>query len=152
MLKKKGVEENDILIFQNKFGYVEVKTKCKIFFPKGLIGITDSKTFCLADANNDKYKSFKLLQSIESERLCFLTLPVSLNNNIIKERDLLDAANILGINEDKVATILLCSTKSIDNKLKLVVNSRAPIFIDLFNQTAFQYVLHNSNYSLAHSL
>jgi flagellar assembly factor FliW len=152
MLKKKGVEENDILIFQNKFGYVEVKTKCKIFFPKGLIGITDSKTFCLADANNDKYKSFKLLQSIESEQLCFLTLPVSLNNNIIKERDLLDAANILGINEDKVATILLCSTKSIDNKLKLVVNSRAPIFIDLFNQTAFQYVLHNSNYSLAHSL
>ena len=152
MLKKKGVEENDILIFQNKFGYVEVKTKCKIFFPKGLIGITDSKTFCLADANNDKYKSFKLLQSIESEQLCFLTLPVSLNNNIIKERDLLDAANILGINEDKVATILLCSTKSIDNKLKLVVNSRAPIFIDLVNQTAFQYVLHNSNYSLAHSL
>ena len=65
MLKKKGEEENDILIFQNKFGYVEVKTKCKIFFPKGLIGITDSKTFCLADANNDKYKSFKLLQSIE---------------------------------------------------------------------------------------
>ena len=152
MLKKKEEEENDILIFQNKFGYVEVKTKCKIFFPKGLIGITDSKTFCLADANNDKYKSFKLLQSIESEQLCFLTLPVSLNNNIIKERDLLDAANILGINEDKVATILLCSTKSIDNKLKLVVNSRAPIFIDLFNQTAFQYVLHNSNYSLAHSL
>ena len=92
------------------------------------------------------------MQSIESEQLCFLTLPVSLNNNIIKERDLLDAANILGINEDKVATILLCSTKSIDNKLKLVVNSRAPIFIDLFNQTAFQYVLHNSNYSLAHSL
>ena len=152
MLKKKGIEKNDILIFQNKFGYVEVNTKCKIFFPKGLIGIADSKTFCLADANNDKYKSFKLLQSIESEQLCFLTLPISLNNNIIKERDLLDAANILGINEDKVATILFCSTKTIDNKLKLVVNSRAPIFIDLFNQTAFQYVLHDSNYSLAHSL
>jgi flagellar assembly factor FliW len=152
MLKKKGIEKNDILIFQNKFGYVEVNTKCKIFFPKGLIGIADSKTFCLADANSDKYKSFKLLQSIESEQLCFLTLPISLNNNIVKQKDLLDAANILGINEDKVATILLCSTKSIDGKLKLVVNSRAPIFIDLFNQTAFQYVLHNSNYSLAHSL
>ena len=152
MLKKKGVEENNILIFQNKFGYVEVNTKCKIFFPKGLIGIADSKTFCLADANNDKYKSFRLLQSVESEQLCFLTLPISLNNNIIKEKDLLNAANTLGINEDKVAIILLCSTKSIDNKLKLVVNTRAPIFIDLFNQTAFQYVLHDSSYSLAHSL
>jgi len=152
MLKKKRIEEKDILIFQNKFGYVEVNTKCKIFFPKGLIGIADSKTFCLSDANNDKYKSFRLLQSIESEQLCFLTLPISLNNNIIKEKDLLSAANTLGINEDKVAIILLCSTKSIDNKLKLVVNTRAPIFIDLFNQTAFQYVLHDSSYSLAHSL
>ena len=152
MLKKKGVEKNDILVFQNKFGYVEVNTKYKFFFPKGLIGIADSKTFCLADANNDKYKSFRLLQSVESEQLCFLTLPISLNNNIIKEKDLLNAANTLGINEDKVAIILLCSTKSIDNKLKLVVNTRAPIFIDLFNQTAFQYVLHDSSYSLAHSL
>jgi len=152
MLKKREIEENDILVFQNKFGYVEVNTKCKIFFPKGLMGIADSKTFCLADANNDKYKSFRLLQSVESEQLCFLTLPISLNNNIIKEKDLLDAANTLGINEDKVAIILLCSTKSIDNKLKLVVNTRAPIFIDLFNQTAFQYVLHDSSYSLAHSL
>jgi flagellar assembly factor FliW len=152
MLKKREIEENDILVFQNKFGYIEVNTKCKIFFPKGLMGIVDSKTFCLADANNDKYKSFRLLQSVESEQLCFLTLPISLNNNIIKEKDLLDAANTLGINEDKVAIILLCSTKSIDNKLKLVVNTRAPIFIDLFNQTAFQYVLHDSSYSLAHSL
>ncbi len=152
MLKKKGVEKNDILIFQNKFGSVEVNAKYKIFFPKGLIGIADSKIFCLADANKDKYKSFKLLQSAESEQLCFLTLPISLNNNIIKEQDLLDAANTLGINKDKVAIILLCSTKTIDNRLKLVVNARAPIFINLFSQDAFQYVLHNSNYSLAHTL
>lgn len=31
MLKKKGVEKNDILVFQNKFGYVEVNTKYKFF-------------------------------------------------------------------------------------------------------------------------
>ncbi|WHA04738.1 flagellar assembly protein FliW [Candidatus Bandiella numerosa] len=152
MLKKKEIQENDILVFQNKFGSIEVNTKYKIFFPKGLIGLADSKMFCLADANNDKYKSFKLLQSIESGQLCFLTLPISFSNSIIKERDLLGAIDTLELIRDEVAVILLCSTKNIDNKLKLAVNARAPIFLNLSEQTAFQYVLHNSNYSLAHPL
>ncbi|WP_236870535.1 flagellar assembly protein FliW [Candidatus Bandiella numerosa] len=152
MLKKKEIKENDILVFQNKFGSIEVNTKHKIFFPKGLIGLAALKMFCFANANNDKYKSFKLLQSIESGQLCFLMLPISFSNSIIKGQDLLGAINTLELIRDEVAIMLLCSTKNIDNKLKLAVNARAPIFVNLSEQTAFQYVLHNSNYSLAHPL
>ena len=152
MLGKKKTKEYDILVFHNRFGRIITSLQHKIHFPKGLIGISESKTFCLASAPGDKLKSFKLLQSIESEQLCFLTLPIVFNNNIIKNEDLQKVANNLGLEMKNTAIILICSTKKVSDKIKVVVNARAPIFIDVLNKVACQYVLYNSDYSLTHIL
>ena len=152
MLKKKLSEQQNLFYYQNKFGTVEVNLKFKVFFPKGLIGLSDSKNFCFSHPKKENYQHFKLLQSVDSEQLCFLTLPISLKNKFISDCDINNAIKSLGLNKNYLAIVLLCSTKKLDNKLKLVVNTRAPIFINITNQTAFQYVLHNSNYNLAHLL
>lgn len=152
MLKEKFIDQSNLFYFQNKFGSVEINLKFKIFFPKGIIGFSDSKNFCFSNSTKNNYKHFKLLQSLDSEQLCFLTLPISLKNKFIKDEDLNNAIKNLELNKSNVAIVLLCSTKEIDDKLKVVVNSKAPIFIDISTQSAFQYVLHNSIYSLTQLL
>ena len=152
MLGKKKTKEHDILVFHNRFGTITASLQHKIHFPKGLIGISESKTFCLASTPDDKLKSFKLLQSIESEQLCFLILPIAFNNNIVKTEDLQKVADNLGLATKNTAVILICSTKKVSDKMKVVVNARAPIFIDVLNKVACQCVLYNSDYSLTHIL
>ena len=152
MLKEKFIDQPNLFYIQNKFGSVEINLKFKVFFPKGLIGFSDSKNFCFSRSTKNNYKHFKLLQSLDNEQLCFLTLPILLKNKFIKDEDLNNAIKNLELSKSNIAIVLLCSTKEIDGNLKLVVNSRAPVFIDIVTQSAFQYVLHNSNYSLTHLL
>ena len=152
MLNRKKVKEHDLLVFRNRFGTVTASLQHKIHFPKGLIGIPEARTFCLASVPNDKLKSFKLLQSIESEQLCFLILPVALNNKIIKIEDIQNVIGSLELEMKNTAVVLICSTKKVNDKFKIVVNAKAPVFVDVIKKTATQYVLHNSSYSLTHIL
>lgn len=152
MLNKKKAKEHDLLVFQNKFGTVTASLQHKIYLPRGLIGMPESKAFCLAPAPNDKFKSFKVLQSIQNGQLCFLTLPIGLNNNIIRAEDLQKVIDNLGLEIKNTAVILICSTKKMSDKARIVTNARAPIFIDIFNKIAYQYILYNSDYSLTHIL
>lgn len=148
MLSRKKTEDHDLLVFHNRFGTVTASLQHKIYFPKGLIGMPESKTFCLASVPDEGFKSFKLLQSIENEQLCFLTLPIAFNNKFIKAEDLQKVVDDLRLETKNTAVILICSTKEVNDKLKIVVNARAPIFIDIPNKAACQYVLYNSDYRL----
>ncbi len=145
-------KKSSIAIITNQFGEVEINLEKQIHFPHGLIGMPEYKQFCLADVNNESLKYFKLLQGINDTKLAFLTLPVDLNNKLIDRPDLEEACKFLGIDVANIVILLIASAKLINDKKKIIVNVRAPVFIDSLNKIAVQYVISDNKYNIQHIL
>ena len=134
----------------NQFGEIEINLENQIIFPHGMIGMPDCKHSCLANINVEKFKYFKLLQGVVDTKLSFLTLPILIHNKFIDSSDLEKACSVLGIKVEDVAILLIASTKITDQGKKIIVNARAPIFIDSTAKTAIQYVIPETKYNIQH--
>lgn len=136
----------------NQFGEIQINLDNQITFPHGVIGMPDCKHFCLAHINMEKFKYFKLLQGIVDTKLSFLTLPILMHNKFIEHSDLEKTCNLLGIKPEDAAILLIASTKVTDEGKRIIVNTRAPIFIDSATKTAVQYVIPENKYGIQHIL
>ena len=146
--------ENIERVLETKFGEIVVDQTKMTFFPYGLIGMPHFKNFALAECPNEKFKEFLVLQSMDQDGLCFLVMPLDLKNSKYHVRkDIEEAMEAVGVEQKDAAALMIVSTKISDGEKRvLVVNTRAPIFIDTANQTAMQYVLPNTDYSIQQSI
>lgn len=137
---------------QSRFGEIAVDISRAISFPRGLLGMPDKSNFVLTSFNSQKMEQFKLLQSLDETQLSFITLPVAVKNNIIDAQDIYDAADNLQIAHDDLVVLLIVSVHRSPGSVKLSVNSRAPLFLDVKHKFGTQYVFQNDAYKVQHSI
>lgn len=139
-------------IIQTRFGEVSVDVSRSISFPRGLLGMPDKSNFVLTSFNSAKMEQFKLLQSLDELQLSFITLPLDANNNIVAIADIRGAADDLQIAYDDLVVLLVVSVHRSPDRVKLSVNARAPLFIDVKQKLGAQYVFSSDNYKVQHML
>jgi len=137
---------------QSRFGEISVDVSRAISFPRGLLGMPDKSNFVLTNFNSQKMEQFKLLQSLDETQLSFITLPLALKNNIIAAEDIQQAATDLQIAPDDLVILLIVSVHRSPGSVKLSVNSRAPLFLDVKHKFGTQYVFQNDSYKVQHSI
>ena len=135
---------------QSRFGEISVDISKAITFPRGLLGMPDKANFVLTKFNSQKMEQFKLLQSLDELQLSFITLPLDMNNNIIGINDIRGTADDLGIKHDDLVVLLIVSVHRSPDNVKLSVNARAPLFLDVKHKTGIQYVFSNDAYKVQH--
>lgn len=147
IMQKSGEE-----VIDTRFGKVTISHDKPIQFAKGMLGMSNKKRYCLTVFPVKKFARFKLLQSLDDITLSFITLPVEPDNIIIAREDILTTARDLGIAEEDLSLLLVVSVhRDLDN-VRLSVNARAPIFIDVNARTAEQIVLRSNDYQVRHMI
>jgi flagellar assembly factor FliW len=137
---------------KTRFGEITVDTSKTIMFPQGLLGMPDRFHFVLTNFPNPKMQQFMLLQSVDDPSLSFITLPLNLQNAIIKAEDLRNACREARIDESNMAPLLIVSVHRSLNGVKLSVNARAPILVDAGQRMGVQYVFQQDTYKVQHML
>ena len=137
---------------QSRFGEISVDISKAITFSRGLLGMPDKANFVLTNFNSQKMQQFKLLQSLDELQLSFITLPLDLDNNIIGVNDIRSAADDLRIAHSDLVVLLIVSVHRSPDSVKLSVNARAPLFLDVKNKIGTQYVFANDEYKVQHYL
>lgn len=140
-------------IVNTRFGEVNIAGAPQIGFPAGMLGLPDKQAYCLAEFPGDAMNSqFRLLQSLDDERLSFIMKPLGIDNGIIERADLEKACGELGIAHDKALFLLVVSVARGGGNVMVTANARAPIVVDVEGQNAWQYVLSNTAYDMKHLL
>ena len=148
-LPTEGGEE----MMETRFGKVKIFRQNPIVFPNGLLGMPDKLEFCLTSFPSEKLNArFKLLQSLEDEKLSFMTLPLDVDNNIIERVDLEQGCKDLDLDVSELAILLIVSVHREHKPAKVSVNSRAPLLLNAPKRVATQYVFHNNKYKIRHML
>lgn len=137
---------------QSRFGQITVDVSRCVNFPRGLLGMPDKTNFVLTHFSSPKMEQFKLLQSLDEVQLSFITLPVALENPILAMEDIRAAADDLQIASDDLVVLLIVSVHRSPDNVRLSVNSRAPLFLDIKQKFGMQYVFLNDNYKVQHML
>ena len=137
---------------ETRVGRVTINPNNPIFFPTGLLGIPDKHRFCLTHFPSEKMARFKLLQSLESEALSFITLPIDINNPIIERADIEQAAADLEMPLDDVAVLLIVTVHRESGVAKLSVNARAPLLMQASRRVAAQHVFSHTKYQIRQPL
>lgn len=137
---------------ETRFGKVTISRENPIQFPSGLLGMPEKTGYCLAQFPAKKFERFKLLQSLEDDSLSFITLPVEIDNGIIAKEDILQAAKDLKINADHLGLLMIVSVHREVDGVRLSVNARAPILMDVVKRTAHQYVFASNKYQIRHMI
>lgn len=139
-------------VINSRFGEVSVDLSRCISFTRGLLGMPDKLNFIITGFSSKKMEQFKLLQSLDDANLSFITLPIDMNNNFISAADIRGAADDLGIDYEDLGLLLIVSVHRSPDNVRLSVNVRAPLFLDVKHKTGTQYVFRNDIYKVQHML
>lgn len=145
-------ESSAVETIQTRFGEITVDTGKMLLFPCGLLGLPDKLHFALANFPSEKMRQFMLLQSLDDKALSFITLPLSLENAILKLADIKEVCQELQIAEANLGLLLIVSVHRHPDQVKLSVNARAPILVDTERKLGVQYVFQYDHYSVQHML
>ena len=137
---------------KSRFGDISVDTTKAITFSRGLLGMPEKFNFVLANFPNPKMQQFTLLQSMDDKSLSFITLPLEMNNAIIALEDLKVACRDMQIDETAAALLLIVTVHRGLDQVKLSVNARAPLLIDVERKMGAQYVFQQDTYKVQHML
>jgi len=136
---------------ESRFGTLTVDTDKAIYLPHGVLGFPGKTKFVIAAFPNPKMQQFTVLQCLDDLAISFITLPLPLKNNIIAIADLQHVCRELHIPEEHAAALLIVNVHR-GAKVKLAVNARAPLMLNVEQRTGEQYVFQNDRYDLQHML
>lgn len=139
-------------VIKSRFGEITVSSDKALMFPRGLLGMPDKLRFALAGFPNPKMQQFMIMQSLDDGELAFMTLPLEMENRIVKAEDIKTAAHDLQIKDESLAVLLIVSVHRGMEQIKLSVNARAPLLIDVERKTGVQYVFSHDHYKVQHML
>lgn len=137
---------------QSRFGEITVDSSKMLLFPRGLLGMPDKSRFAVVNFPSEKMQQFALLQSLDDKGLSFITLPILIDNPIIAAKDIKTVCHDLQIAEADLALLLIVSVHRLPTEVKLSVNARAPVFIDVTRKVGVQYVFQHDQYKVQHML
>lgn len=135
-----------------RFGKITVSRENPIVFPRGLLGMPDKFNYCITEFPVEKFRQFKLLQSLDDSQLSFITMPLEMKNPIIEEADITKACTELEVNQNDLALLLIVSVHRNQQFVRLSVNARAPLFVDAPRRLAAQYVFSTDKYKVQHMI
>jgi flagellar assembly factor FliW len=133
-------------VIDTRFGKIALQKSNPITFPRGLLGMPDKFHFFLTEFPNEKLHKFKLMQCLDDYNLSFITLPLTLQNDIVMAEDLTQGCKELGMNVESLVTLLIVSVQRTPGKTQVSVNARAPLLIDTSSRLAAQYVFTTDRY------
>jgi flagellar assembly factor FliW len=132
-------------IVTSQFGEIEFSEDTLIFFPRGAIGFENCHRFLVVD--NDTYKPFKGLLSIDSEQAGFPVLnPFMINADFGKELPPVLLERILSADE-KID--IFCVVNLNNDQGKATINLKSPIVIDYRLRQGEQIILDSENLPVA---
>lgn len=137
---------------KSRFGEVAIDSSKILSFPHGLLGMPDKFSFVLANFPSKKMEQFKLLQSTDDAALSFITLPLETKNPILNMKDISQACLDLQIPESSLALLLIVSVHRTPDQVKLSVNARAPLLVDVERKVGVQHVFQSDEYKVQHML
>lgn len=137
---------------ESRFGAIHIDGSKAVAFPRGLLGLPDKANFVIANFPSEKMAQFKILQSLDDVALSFITLPLDAQNGIISANDITAACEELQIAASDLAMLLIVSVHRMPEQVKLSVNARAPLFIDVTRRSGVQYVFQSDVYKVQHML
>lgn len=137
---------------KSRFGDISVDPAKALLFPRGMLGMPDKFRFVLTGFPNPKMQQFLLLQSLDEPALSFIMLPLDLQNPIIAENDIKTACRDLQINEGNLAVLLVVSVHRSVDAVKMSVNARAPVFVDVERKVGMQHVFQQDHYKVQYML
>jgi flagellar assembly factor FliW len=132
-----------------QFGELDYSEDAALLFPRGLPGFETARRFVLLD--DPEFAPLVHLQSLETENLCFLAMPV---RSIDPEYETMLASEdreALGMQEGEVSTLDLALLSAARDG-SLSANLLAPVVIDLSTRRAVQAVRFDTKYSHQHGL
>jgi flagellar assembly factor FliW len=97
-------------------------------------------------------EQFKILQCVEDPDLSFVVVPAAADNQLIDQKDVLEACQILEAEEETLLMLFIVSVHENADGRRLSVNARAPICIDPSRKSGTQYVFSNKNYDIRHMI
>ena len=151
--KKVTKEENPLKKVHSRFGEIQINLEKKITFPHGILGLPAQLNFCLADFPREGFSQFKLLQSVEDNELCFITVPADYRDCYVKEADILEACNVMEINPAQLLVLFIVTTHRAPNQeTRISVNAKAPILVNTEDYSALQYVFNKKDYEIRHMI
>ncbi len=151
--QKETKKESPLKKVHSRFGEIQINLEKKITFPHGILGLPSQLNFCLADFPREGFEQFKLLQSVEDNELCFITLPADYKDCYVKENDIVEACNIMEIPLQKLLVLFIVTThRSPNQETRISVNAKAPILINTEGHSALQYVFNNKSYEIRHMI
>jgi flagellar assembly factor FliW len=136
------------LEINSRFGPVSIQLESAIYFPQGLVGMPNPTHFAITNIPKEGMGNFKLLQCVTDSTLSFVVLPLKLDNPFIEKADIINAAKLLDIAEERLLTMLIVSVQKTPEKSRVTANLRAPIMIDISDKAGIQYVYSNSKYEI----
>ncbi len=142
----------EVMVVESRFGTLQVQPEHILNLPNGLLGFGEHHAFGLAPLPDGQHPQFQVLQCLEAPDLAFLVAPLNIHSNAIEESDLLEACANLGIDRASLAVFLIVTVRRYEDGADISMNMRAPLFVDVANRTARQYVLPNNKYSIRHAL
>lgn len=137
---------------QSRFGELEINPSLAIAFKHGILGIPGSIHFCLTDLPDQDTEQFKLLQCVEDESLCFITVPSQYDNQLLEPKDLDEACKLLDIDAENLLVMFIVTVHVEEDARHLSVNAKAPILIDAISKHGTQYVFQNPAYQIKHMI
>ena len=144
---QKAAEAEHISI-ETRFGVLQFGPENRLFLPVGLLGFTDYRQFGLADLPQPELADFRLLQSLEDEKLSFIVTPIKIDGGEVAREDLEDAALSVGIAVESAAFVLIVTIRPTPQGSNVTVNLRAPVVVDVNRAVARQVVMANSSYPI----
>ena len=145
---EKDLESAERITIETRFGVLEFGPENRLFMPVGLLGFTDYRHFGLAEMPQPELADFRLLQSLQDEKLSFIVTPIKIDSGEVAREDLEDAALSVGIPVDSAAFVLIVTIRPMPEGSNVTVNLRAPVVIDVNRAIARQVVMANSSYPI----
>jgi flagellar assembly factor FliW len=116
------------------------------------MGFANLHDYALASLPEERFGTFKLLQSLEAPEVSFIVAPYTPGDGVIAAEDIAEAFQTLGIGAGDGAVLLVVSIRKSGEKAAVSVNLRAPLIVDVKNRAAWQFVLSNPEYSVRHAV
>ena len=137
-------------VIETRFGPMEFSSEQAIEMPRGVLGFAAHRSFGLSYLPNKFIDQLMLLQSLTDADTSFLVLPINFDAGIIDEADLVSACEIMGVDPEDAAAVVIVTIRDIGGQPQISVNLRAPILLNSQSRQGWQYVLPNGKYSVRH--
>lgn len=136
-----------MIVRTTRFGDVEIAEDRVITFPKGLLGFSNCKRYCLFEPSEDA--SFFWLQSLDDPAVAFVVTDPSMffqDYTVPIRQEQMGDLGLSGLEEAQVFVIV----NKVDREL--TGNLQGPLVINTINRTGEQFVLAERKWTTRHTI